>query len=173
MESHALAFKAVAAFAHDGTDFRVEGVRETYVADHAAFEECEWADSLGAVDDLVGDDEVAGFDGFLEAAYSGEGDDGADAEVAEGGDVGASGDFVGGELVMEAMAGDEGDGDWLACGGRWVVEDGDGRGGSAPGSAWVEGGDVGEVREGLESCAANDGDRDGVCHMSVSRAMVG
>lgn len=113
MENHALAFEAVAAFLHDLGQGGVEGVGEPDVPYHSAFEEREGADPLGAVDDLVRDDKVPRFDGFLETADCGEGDDGADAEAAEGGDVGAGGDLVGGEFVVEAMAADEGDGDRL------------------------------------------------------------
>lgn len=107
----------MSAFPHNGADLIVEGVCEANVADHAAFEECEWTDTLGAIDDLVRDDEVSWFDVFLQASYCGEGDDGADAEMSEGGDVGAGGDFVWCELMVQTMARDEGDGNWLARGG--------------------------------------------------------
>lgn len=63
--------------------------------DHAAFEEREGSDALCAIDNLVGHDEVAGFDGFLEAADCAEGYDCADAEVPEGSDVGAGGYLMG------------------------------------------------------------------------------
>jgi hypothetical protein len=60
-------------------DGLVEGVSEWDVADESIFEECEWAYALGTVDYLVWEDEVAGFDRFLETADCGEGDDGSDA----------------------------------------------------------------------------------------------
>lgn len=152
VQTHAVTLEAVAALAHDLGNTLVEGIGEADVADHAALEEGERADALGAVNDLVGDDEVAGLDLFLEGAYGAEGDDGADTEATESGDVGAGGNLVRSDLVVETMAGDEGNGDGLAvAGGRGVVEDGDGRGGLAPGSVDVEGGNGGEAGKRLEA----------------------
>lgn len=68
-------------------------------------------DVFGVVDDLVGDDKIYGFDVFLEGVDGGEGDDGVDVEGVEGGDVGMGGDFVGGDLVVGVVVGEEGDGD--------------------------------------------------------------
>lgn len=162
VQAHAVALEAVATLAHNLGDTLVEGVRETDVADHTALEEGERTDALGAVDDLVGDDKVAGLDLFLQRAYGAEGNDGADTEAAESSDVGAGGHLVRSDLVVETMAGDEGDGDGLAVGrGRGVVEDGDGRGGSAPGSGELEGGDGCEAREGLEAGATDHRNGDG------------
>jgi len=98
----------------------------------------------------------------LQRAYGAEGDDGADTEAAESGDVGAGGHLVRSNLVVKTMAGDEGDGNRLAvCRGCGVVEDGDGGGGSAPGSGDVEGGDGSETREGLEAGATDHRNGDG------------
>jgi hypothetical protein len=162
VQAHAIAFQGVAALAHDLRDSLVEGIREADVADHAALEEGEGADALGAVDDLVRDDEVARLDGFLQRADGAEGDDGAHAQAAEGSDVGAGGDLVGRDLVVQAVARQEGNGDGLAAAGG-VVQDGDGRGGSAPGSGRVERGDGGETWEGLQAGATDHGDGDGTC----------
>lgn len=138
----------------------VEGVGEGDVGDDAVVEEGKWADPLGAVDNLVGNDEVARFDGFLERADGREGDDGAAAEGAQGGDVGAGGDFVRGELVVGPVAGEEGDGDGVA--GSWggVFEDADGGGGSAPRGGGVESRGVVEVGERGKASAAYYGDSD-------------
>lgn len=130
--------------------------------DEASFEESPRPDALGAIDDLVRHDEIARSDLLLQAADGGEGDDGADAERAEGGDVGARGDFVRGELVVEAVAGEEGDGGWVpGCGGG-VVQDRDWGGGSAPRGRGVEGCDWREVCEFFQACAAYHGDADGI-----------
>lgn len=162
VQAHAIALEAVAALAHDLGDALVEGVGETDVADHATLEEGEGTDALGAVNDLVGDDKVTGLDLLLQRAYGAEGDNGADTEATESGDVGAGGNLMGSDLVVKTMAGDEGDGDGLAVGrGRGVVEDGDGRGGSAPGSGELEGGDGSEAREGLEAGATDHRNGDG------------
>ena len=75
----------------------------------AVFEKGKRSDALGSVDDLVREEEVAGPDGLLQAADGGEGEDAADAELAESGDVGAGRDFMGAVLVVEAVAREEGD----------------------------------------------------------------
>lgn len=70
----------------------VERVAEHGMRDDArALEEGGWPDALGAVDDLVGDDEVPGTDLLAKGADGAEGDDGLDAERFEGGDVGLGG----------------------------------------------------------------------------------
>lgn len=79
---------------------------------------------LCSVNDLVGDDNVARADLFLEAAYGREGDDGLDAEVLQGGNVGAGGDFGGRNRVVEAVAGEERERDFASRG----LERGDGDG---------------------------------------------
>lgn len=144
----------MSASPHDLSDLLIEGVRKPDVSDNPALEECERADALGAIDDLVRDDEVAGLDLLLQRADSREGNDAADAEGAEGGDVGAVGDFVRGEGVVGAVAGEEGDGGVL------VGEDRDGRGRCAPGSGDVQGGDGSVAFELLETGSADDGDVD-------------
>ena len=105
-----LHLQALAATADEGGEALVEGVGKGNVRDDACLEEGEGPDAFGAVDDMVGDDKVARLDGLLEGADGAEGDDAADAEGAEGRDVGSCGDFVRGVLVVEAVAGEEGDG---------------------------------------------------------------
>lgn len=97
------------------------------MAHHAALEESERPDALGAVDDLIRHHEIPGLDRLLQAAYGRESDDGADADRAERGDVCAGGDLVRCEFVVQAMAGEERDGDGLSRRRRGVVEDGDWR----------------------------------------------
>ena len=111
VQLHALAREAVAAPAHDACERLVERVREGDVADDAGVEEGEGPDPLRAVDDLVRDDEVARLDRFAQRADGAEGDDGADAKGAQGSDVGAGGDFVGREFVVQAVTGKECDWD--------------------------------------------------------------
>lgn len=135
----------------------VKGVGKTDVSYNAALVEGEGADALGAVDDLVGDDEIHGLDLLAQRADGGEGDDGAHADGAQGGNIGAGGNLVGSQLVVEAVAGEEGDG--VAV----VLEDHKGRRGRAPGSDGVEGGDGDVALELGEAGAADDGDVDGAC----------
>lgn len=155
VENHPVALHGRGALLDDCRELRVEGVGEADVADYAAFEKGKGTDALGAVDDLVGDDKIHGLDVLLEGADGGEGDDGADAEGAEGGDVGTGGDLVGGDLVVGAMAGEEGDGD------ARVLDDEDGGGGGAPGGSGGYGGDGDEAWDLGEAGSADNGDVDG------------
>lgn len=137
---------------HNLRDLLIERVRKPDVSHNPALEESERTNTLGAIDDLVWDHEVAGLDLLLQRADGGEGNDAADAEGAESGDVGAVGDFMGGKGVVGAVAGEEGDGGVL------VGEDRDGGGRCAPGSGDVQGGDGGVTFELLEAGSADDGD---------------
>ena len=74
--------EGVCALADDRGESGVKGLGESDVADPAVFEECPAAYAFGAVDDLVGQKEVAGADVLLEGADGGEGDDCADAQRA-------------------------------------------------------------------------------------------
>lgn len=152
MHPDTIALKRMSASPHDLGDLLIEGVRKPDVSDNPALEECERADALGAIDDLVGDDKVAGLDLLLQRADGGEGNDAANTEGAEGRDVGAVGDFVGSERVVGAVAGEEGDSGVL------VGEDRDGGRRGAPGSGDVQGGDWGVAFELLETGSADDGD---------------
>jgi hypothetical protein len=97
----------------------------------------------------------------LETADGAEGDYCSDSDFAERGDVGAHGDFVGCDLVVQAVAGEKGDGDgFTGCRGG-VLQDGDGAGRRAPWCRGLEGCDVCEAGEGLQAGAADDGDGDG------------
>jgi hypothetical protein len=87
----------------------IERIREADVSDDTALEEGEGTDALCAIDDLVGDDKVHWLNLLLERADGGKGDDTANADVPQGGDVCAVGDLVGGKLVMQAVTGEEGD----------------------------------------------------------------
>lgn len=155
VEHDAVAFHGRGTLLDDLREARVEGVRETDVADYAALVEGEGPDALGAVDDLVGNDKVHGLDLLAQGADGREGDDGAHADGAKGGDVGARGNLVGGKLVVETVAGEEGDG--VAV----VLEDHEGGGGRAPRGDGVEGGDGDVAVELGEAGAADDGNVDG------------
>lgn len=74
--------------------------------------------------------------------------------MAQGRYVGAVGDLVGRELVMDAVAGDEGDV------GAIVGEDVNGRCWGAPGGDGVQDRDGLVALELAQSCSADDGDVD-------------
>ena len=106
----------------------------------------------GAVDELVGDDEVGGFVLFLEGADGGDGEDGRAAEGFEGVDVGAEVEFGGKDAVTLAMAGEEGD---LPA---FEGAEDEGVGGVAEGGFEGELADVGESGHGVEAGASDDSD---------------
>lgn len=82
--------------------------------------------TLGAVNELVGDHKVAGFDFSLKGSDGAGGDDRFDTKFVESPDVGAIVDFVRREGVVPSVAGEEGDfaagdfGEHDAVGGRAV-----------------------------------------------------
>lgn len=135
VQSRSLALHGAGAGLDNGGQLGVEGVGEANVADEALLEECEGAHALCAVDDLVGDDKVHGLDMLLEGADGTEGDDAAHADVPQGGDVGARGHLMGRELVVGAVAREEGDGHAV------VLEDLDRGRGVAPWRQGVDGRD--------------------------------
>jgi len=79
MQHHSIAFQALPARPHHLRDPFVEWVTERDVAHKSTFEEREWPNSFGSVDDLVWNDKVSWLDGFLQAANSREGNDGSNS----------------------------------------------------------------------------------------------
>lgn len=90
---------------------------------HPTLEEGPGSDAFGAIDDLIGHHKVTRSDFLLETSHGGESNDGAHAERAKRGYVGAGGDLVGCELVVQAVSGEEGDGCRAARSRGGVVED--------------------------------------------------
>jgi hypothetical protein len=156
MEHHAVALHVRRASLDDIRQLLVKGVRKADMTNNTALEEGKGSDALGAIDDLVRDDKVHGLDLLLQRADGGEGNDASDTEVAESGDVGTVGDLVGRKLVVQAVAGEEGDVDAV------VGEDGDGRGGISPGGEGVDEGNGLVALELGKAGAANDGNVDGL-----------
>ena len=131
----------------DGAD----GIPEGDVADDAISEEGGVAGE-GAVDELIGDDEVGGFVLFLQAADGGDGEDGGDAGGFERVDVRAEVELGGKDAMALAVAGEEDD--FSAFEG---AED-EGVGGVAEGGFDRLFVDVGEAGHGVEAAAADDAD---------------
>lgn len=73
----------------------------------AVSEEGVLVGTTGAIDELIGDDDMAGWHFLAKGSDGGDGDDPADVERAECPDVCAVVDFVGEEAVAEAVAGEE------------------------------------------------------------------
>lgn len=162
VQDDTLTLQAVSTGPDDLGNTLIEGVTEGNVSDDAALEEGEGTDTLGAVDDLVGNDKITGLDLLLQATDGGEGDDGADTDGAQSGDVGAGRDLVGSNLVVQTVTAQEGDGDRLVVVGALVVQDGNGGGGGAPRSRDVQRRNLGEARELTQTSTANNGDTDGL-----------
>lgn len=105
MQHYAITLHRLCALAHDLSDLVIVRVAKGHVANKTALEECEGADALGTVDDLVGHDEIHGLDLLLQGADGGEGDNAAHANMAQGGDIGTGGNLVRRILVVRTVAG--------------------------------------------------------------------
>lgn len=160
MQDDTFTLQAVATFAHDLGDALVEGVGEGNMGNHAVLEESPWSHTLGTVDNLVGDNEVAGLNSLLQTADGGESNDTADTDGAQSSDVCAGGNLVRRELVVWAVTAQESNSDNLVIVFAVVVEDGDRGGGLAPGSGDGQGSNLGEPRELAQTSAADDSDWD-------------
>src|ERR1700723_3180818 len=106
----------------------------------------------GAVDELIGDHEVAGLVLFAERADGGNGEDAGDAEHFEGVDIGAEVDLGWEQAVSAAVTGEEGDLTAFEC-----AED-EGVAGIAPGGGDVFFVNAGETGHGIQPAAADDAD---------------
>ncbi len=149
-----LALQRVSALANNSGNLLIKWVGEANVSDNTALEESEWTDALGAVDNLVWDDEVSWLNLLPEGTDSGECNDAADADGAESGNVGTVWNLMWCDGVVGSVTGDEGDDGLL------VLEDGDWGGWYAPWCGNFQAGDWRETVEFLETGAANDGDVD-------------
>lgn len=156
VQDDTLTLQAVSAFANDLGDTLIEGIAERNVGDNTTLEVGPWANTLGAVDDLIGDHEVTGLDSLLETANSGESNDAADTNGAQSGDIGASGHLVRGNLVVGAVTAEERDGDGLVVVLALVVEDSDRGGRLAPGGRYVQRSNLSESRKLAKASAADD-----------------
>ena len=95
--------------------------------DACALEKTGWTNAFGAIDDLGWEGKVAGGDFFTEGTDGAEGKDGTNAEVFECGNVGAGGDGGWRDVVVFAVARDEGN-----ASPRREGANGDGRRGESP-----------------------------------------
>jgi hypothetical protein len=114
---------------HHFSNFLIEWIRKRDMVDNAILEEGKRTDAFGAVNDLIGDDEVPWFDLFLQTTNSGEGDNRPHANEAEGRDVSASRYFMRSILMVQAMTSEKGNRYRLAGGRRRMLGYGNGRGG--------------------------------------------
>ena len=132
-------------------DGGADRIAEGDVADDAVAEKS--GDAMkGAIDELVGHDEVGGLVLFLERADGGDGDDALDAEFLEGVNVGAEVQLGGKNAMAAAVAREKGDFAALELaedkGVRWIAE-------RRFYALFV---DVGESGHGIKPAAADDAD---------------
>jgi len=123
MQPHPLTTQTMPTLPHHLSQFPIKRIRKHDVSHQPALKVRERPDPLRTINDLIRNHKVAWLDLLLQTADGGKGNDGAHAETAEGGNVGAGGHFVGRVFVVQAVAGEEGDGDGLACAGGGVVQD--------------------------------------------------
>jgi hypothetical protein len=100
---------------------------------------------------LIRDEEVSRTKMALETSYCGKGDDGVDTDMFQGGYVCPRRNLGGGKDMSATMTSEESYGGSLGRTG-----DCNGGGGIAPGSQWVELGNVGEIAERVKACTADD-----------------
>ncbi len=97
-----------AGFGDDVGKLRADGIGEADVGDQAFAEEGGDA-AAGAVEELVGDDEIERAVLFLERADGAEGEDALDAERFHAVDIGAEVQFGGRDAMAASVAREEGD----------------------------------------------------------------
>ena len=162
MQTHTLTLKTMPTSPHNLGHALIKRIPERHMGDNTTLKEGERANTLRPVNNLGRDDEITGLDLLLQTSDSGEGHDGAHADGAQGGDVGARGDLMRRNLVVHTVAAEEGHRDGLVIVVALVVEDGDRGGRLAPGGVDVQRGNLGEAGEFTQACSADDGDADGV-----------
>ncbi len=91
-----------------GGELRADGIGETDMGDQAFAEEGGDA-AAGAIDELIGDDEIERAMFFLERADGAEGEDAFDAERLQAPDIGAKIQLRRRDAMAAAVAGEEGD----------------------------------------------------------------
>lgn len=161
MQDNAVALHSLGALSDDLGNLIIIGIGEGNVPNESILEEGEGAVALGAVDDLIGNDEIHGLDLLLQRSDGGEADDGAYTDEAQSGNVCAGGDLMGRMLVVFAVAGQEGDGDTA------VLENHDGCRGVSPWCQGVHAGDGDIAVDLVKTCATDHGDLDGSCRLYI------
>lgn len=96
VENHAFTTQRMATSLHHLRNLGIERVRKAHMSHHALLKEGKRSNSLRPIDNLVRNYEISRLDMFLQAADSAEGNDAADSEMAQSGDVGLVGNLVGG-----------------------------------------------------------------------------
>ena len=135
------------------------------MADESLLEEGKRTDPLGPVNDLVGYDKVHGLDLLLQGPHCREGDDAADANRPQGGNVGARGHFMRRELVVNAVTREKRHGDAI------VPRDKNGRRGEAPRRLGVDRCYGLKAGDAAEASPAYDGDVDGFCRRGLGHIL--
>jgi hypothetical protein len=105
VQDNTFTLHSLGAFSDNQGNLIVIGVGEGDVTDKSVLEEGKWAIALGAVDNLIGDNEVLRLDLLLQRADGGEADNTAYTDGAKGSDVGAGRNLMRRELVVLAVAG--------------------------------------------------------------------
>lgn len=162
MQCNTITLQAVSTGPHHLGNPLVEWVRKGNVGNHSLLEKCPWTEPLGAINDLVRNHKIAGLDVLPQATDGREGDDGTDTDGTQGGDIGAGGNLMGCQLVMQTVTTQECDCDSLTGALALVVEDGDRRRGVTPRRRDIQRRNLGEARKLSKTSTADDGDSDGV-----------
>lgn len=162
MQCNTIALQAVSTSPHHLGNPLVKGVCKGNVGNHSLLEKCPWTESLGAINDLIRNHKIAGLDFLPQATDGREGDDGTDTDGTQGSDIGAGGNLMGCQLVVQTVTTQKCDCDSLAGALALVVKDGDRRRGVTPRRRDIQRRNLGEARKLSKTSAANYADSDGI-----------
>lgn len=162
MQHDSFSLQAVSASPHHLGNALIEWVTEGNMSNSASLKECKRSDTLGPVNNLVWNNEVARLDVLLQASDCRKGDNGSYANRSQSSNVGASGHLVRSNLMVKTVTAQEGNSNILAIGRALVVKNGNRGGGLAPRSGDVQSRNLCKTRKLPETSTADDGDPHGV-----------
>jgi hypothetical protein len=160
MQHDTISLQTVSARAHNLCYVLIERITEWHMAHNPSFKERKWANTLGAINNLIRHHKIPRLNNFLQTTHSRERNYGPDTDTSQSCNVGAVGYLMRRDLVVSAVTAEECDGHVFAGDAALVMDDCDGGGGLAPGSLDVERGDLGEAGEVLEAGSADDRNAD-------------
>lgn len=167
MQDDTLAFKAMPTLPDHIPDILVEWIREGDMQHEAILEERKGTDSFSPIDRLIWDDEITRLDFLGQRTRRGKCNDRSHTQFPQSSDVCSHGDLGRVVLVVDAVAGEECDGDRLARRWRRVFENRDRRRWLAPWRVYVDDRRLGEILQGVEPSPSYHGNMHGIFSYST------
>ena len=132
MQHHPLTIQRVAALPHNIPHTIIKRIRKRHMQNEPALKESERSNTLRPVDNLIWNHKVARLDLLGKTTRGAERNDTSDTKFSEGGNVRAHRNFSRVMLVVNAVPGQESDGDRFAGRRRRVFKNSDIRARLAP-----------------------------------------